>query len=221
MRKRKCPECGEKYQPTRPLQPCCEKEDCRVRYAIRHIEAKRKRQKMQLSKAERIAKAEDRKTIKLKLDKLKTPHQRRSELIQQAEKAVRDYRRVFELNKGSGCMSCGRSQQQVIGTDGWKPGGAFDAGHYHGKGARPNLRLTPDNIWLQCKSCNGGSAKYARKGATVAKQYRDNLVKEIGLARVEELDADDAPRHWTEEELLAIRNEYRAKHKELMKQLAP
>lgn len=215
MRPKKCPECGEKYQPTRQLQPCCDKDECKLSFAVRHAEVSRKRRQLRAAQAERVAAREDRKTVKLKLENLKTPQKKRSELIQQAEKAVRDVRRTEELLKGSGCISCGRSQQEVIGSDGWKPGGAFDAGHYHGKGARPNLRLEPDNIWLQCKSCNAGSSKYARKSATVSKQFRENLIAKIGLRRVEELDADDRPRHWTEDELISIRDANRAKLKEL------
>jgi hypothetical protein len=200
---RTCRVCRQPFQPVRCLQTVCSP-DC----AIKQSQAKR-------AKSERIAGIEDRKATAAKLEKLKTPQQKRAALIQAAEKAIRDYRRTYELMKGSGCISCGRSQQEVIGTDGWKPGGAFDAGHYHGKGARPNLRLTPDNIWLQCKSCNGGSSKYARKGATVAKQYRENLIIEVGLARVEELDADDLPRHWPDEELIQIIDTYKQKTKEL------
>lgn len=199
------------------MQPgrVCNAIECQARHAEEVIADRRKK----TAKAERIAAAEDRKTVKLKLNELKTPKQKRGERIQQAEKAVRDRRRTEELLKGSGCISCGRSQQEVIGTDGWKPGGAFDAGHYQGKGARPGLRLTPDNIWLQCKSCNGGSSKYARKGATVAKQFRENLIKEIGFARVEELDADDKPRHWTDEELIEIRDTNNAIYKQLLKEM--
>lgn len=207
-----CRICKEMFQPRKALQNVCSFE-CEVKLGIVMAE----RSKNRREKAERVAEVASRKLIKLKLEKLKTPHQIRSELIQQTEKAVRDYRRVYELKKGSGCISCGRSQRDVLGSDGWKHGGAFDAGHYHGKGARPNLRLTPDNIWLQCKSCNGGSSKYAIKGATVAKQYRENLIAEIGLDRVEELDADDKPRHWTIEELKAIKSEYKQKLKELTK----
>lgn len=209
---RKCRVCKADFQPSKPLQNICSFE-CEVQRGIILAE----RSKAKREKAERVAEAASRKIIKQKLEGLKTPKQKRASLIQQTEKSVRDYRRVYELKRGSGCISCGRSQHEVIGTDGWKPGGAFDAGHYHGKGARPNLRLTPDNIWLQCKSCNGGSSKFSRKGATVAKQYRENLIAEIGLARVEELDADDTPRHWTDEELIEIRDTNRAKLKELKK----
>ena len=202
---RTCRVCRQVFQPYKIMQQVCGP-DC----AIKQAQAKR-------TKADRIAGIEDRKTVKARLQDLKTPKQKRSELIQETEKAVRDRRRTEELKKGSGCISCGRSQQEVVGTDGWKPGGAFDAGHYLGKGARPNLRLTPDNIWLQCKSCNAGSSKYARKGATVSKQFRENLIKEIGLDRVEELDADDKARHWTDEELIEIRDTNKKLLKELRK----
>ena len=205
VRKNRCKYCKTEFVQLRPLAVVCSLE-C----AIKQAQAKR-------AKSERIAGIEDRKTVKARLQDLKTPKQKRSELIQETEKAVRDRRRTEELKKGSGCISCGRSQQEVVGTDGWKPGGAFDAGHYLGKGARPNLRLTPDNIWLQCKSCNAGSSKYARKGATVSKQFRENLIKEIGLDRVEELDADDKARHWTDEELIEIRDTNKKLLKELRK----
>ena len=207
---RKCRVCKSDFQPHRCLQQTCSYE-CEVKLGLVAIaKSKAKREKDC-----RVAEMAACKDIRIRKEALKTPKQKRKELIQQAEKSVRDVRRTEELQKGSGCISCGRSQQEVIGTDGWKPGGAFDAGHYHGKGARPNLRLEPDNIWLQCKSCNGGSSKYARKGAAVAKQYRESLIEILGVDRVEELDSDDTPRHWTDEELITIRDANRARLKEL------
>lgn len=200
---RKCRICKRDFQPVRPLQNVCS------------VECAQAKAKVDRAKAERVAEQVSRKVVRMKLEQLQTPHQRRSMLVQKAEKAVRDYRRIYLLLNGYGCISCGRSQQEVIGSEGWKPGGAFDAGHYHSKGARPGLRLTPDNIWLQCKSCNSGSSKYARKASTVAKQYRENLIKEIGIERVEALDADDESRHWTEEELIETIRIYRLKTKEL------
>ena len=199
------------------MQPgrVCNSIECQVSF----VEREREKQRKSKAKAERIAGIAERKTIRLRKEQLKTPSQRRSELIKQAEKEVRDYKRLSELLNGCGCISCGRSQSEVMGTDGWKPGGGFDAGHYHSKGARPGLRLEPDNIWLQCKSCNAGSSKYTRKRETVGKQYRENLIKKIGRDRVEELDADDKPRHWTEEELIATRDKYREKNKILREAL--
>ena len=47
--------------------------------------------------------------------------------------------------------------------------------------------------------------------------YRAKLVMEIGQAAVEALEKDKAPRKWTREELIAVRNEYRQKLKEMKK----
>jgi len=139
----------------------------------------------------------ERREHKKRVETLKT----RSDWIQDAEMWRRRRRRLEELAKGEGCISCGRSQIEVQGTESWKPGGSWDAGHFLGKGARPNLRLTLSNVWLQCKSCNGGSAKYARKQGTVSAAYRINLIAKIGLEAVEALEADHEPRHWTIDQL--------------------
>ena len=155
----------------------------------------------------------ERREIKVRKEKLRT----RSDFVQDAEKAVRDYRRTYELSIGSGCISCGKSQAEIQAAQGWKTGGAFDAGHFLSKGARPELRMEPTNIWLQCKSCNAGSFKYARKGLTVSQAFRDGLVSRIGLEAVEALEADHEPRKYTIEELKAITAEYRAKTREIRK----
>ncbi|WP_432783705.1 recombination protein NinG [Pseudomonas corrugata] len=155
----------------------------------------------------------ERREIKVRKEKLKS----RGDHMKDAEKAVRDYRRTYELSIGSGCMSCGQSQEEIKAAQGWKVGGAFDAGHYLGKGARPELRLEPNNIWLQCKACNSGSYMHARKGYTVSQGFRAGLIARIGLEAVESLEADHEPRKYTVEELKAITAEYRAKTRELKK----
>ncbi|EPA7797661.1 recombination protein NinG, partial [Pseudomonas aeruginosa] len=158
----------------------------------------------------------ERREIKVRKERLKT----HSDHIKDAEKAVRDYRRTYELSIGSGCISCGKSQDEVLAEQGWKTGGAFDAGHFLGKGARPEHRLEPSNIWLQCKACNAGSSKYARKGLTVSQGFREGLIERIGLDAVEALEADHRPRKYTNDELKAITAEYRAKLRELKKRTA-
>lgn len=155
----------------------------------------------------------ERKDIKVRKEKLKS----RGDHLKDAEKAVRDHRRTYELSIGSGCMSCGESQESILAAQGWKTGGAFDAGHFLGKGARPELRLEPSNIWLQCKACNSGSYMHARKGYTVSQGFRTGLIARIGLEAVEALEADHEPRKHTVDELKAITAEYRAKTKELKK----
>lgn len=153
----------------------------------------------------------ERREIKVRKEQLKG----RKDHLKDAEKAVRDYRRTYELSIGSGCISCGKSQEEIQAAQGWKTGGAFDAGHFLGKGARPELRLEPSNIWLQCKSCNAGSSKYARKGLTVSQGFREGLIERIGLEAVEALESDHEPRKYTVDELKAITAEFRAKVREL------
>lgn len=172
----------------------------------------------QLVEADKARKAKllesaNRKETRAKLEKLKS----RGAWLKEAKTAIQQARRLEELAKGSGCMSCGRSQREVVGTDGWKPGGAWDGGHFLSKGARPELALEPLNIWLQCKSCNAGSGKYARKGHTVNAAFRVNLIARIGLDAVERLEADHAQRHYSVEDLKHIKKTNQAKARELQK----
>ncbi len=205
-RKKTCrnPACACKFVPSRMGQSVCspacglaiaQENQPRARKALAEVELKE---------------------IKLRKEALKS----RSDHLKDAEQAVRDYRRLYELSIGSGCISCGKSQAEVLADQGWKTGGAFDAGHFLGKGARPELRLIPENIWLQCKGCNAGSSKYARKGLTVSQGFRAGLIERIGLEAVEALEADHEPRKHTVEELKAITAEYRAKTRQLKRAAA-
>ncbi|WP_460138222.1 recombination protein NinG [Pseudomonas sp. S2_A10] len=205
-RPKKCknPACGISFQPQRLGQAVCSPK-CALAIAPANSE--------RASKA--IAQL-GRREIKVRKEALKS----RGDHLKDAEKAVRDYRRTYELSIGSGCMSCGESQESILAAQGWKTGGAFDAGHFLGKGARPELRLVPNNIWLQCKSCNAGSSKYARKGQTVSQGFRTGLIARIGLEAVEALEADHEPRKHTVEELKAITADYRAKTRELKRAAA-
>ncbi|ANH98960.1 hypothetical protein A8L59_16570 [Pseudomonas koreensis] len=196
--------CGASFVPQRLGQAVCGPA-CALKDAPRNEQ-----------KAKKAIDQRNRREIEVRKEKLKT----RTDHLKDAEKAVRDYRRMYELSIGSGCISCGESQESIIAAQGWKTGGAFDAGHFLGKGARPELRLVPNNIWLQCKSCNAGSSKYARKGQTVSQSFRAGLIARIGLAEVEALEADHEPRKHTVEELKAITAEYRAKTRELKRAAA-
>ncbi|MGY2183298.1 recombination protein NinG [Pseudomonas agarici] len=202
-RPKKCknPECRASFVPSRLGQSVCSPA-CAIIDAPRHA-PKAKKALAQVGRAE----------IKVRKEALKS----RSDHMKDAEKALRDYRRTYELSIGSGCISCGLGQEEIRAAQGWKVGGAFDAGHFMGKGARPELRLTPSNIWLQCKACNSGSYMHARKGYTVSQGFRTGLIARIGLEAVEALEADHDPRKHTVEELKAITAEYRAKTRELKK----
>lgn len=201
-RRKRCPECRVMYAPARESQAVCGEIAC----AIAHAQSEKGKETARKSLAQ-----VERRDIKVRKEALKS----RADHLRDAEKAVRDYRRTYELSIGSGCISCGESQESILAAQGWKVGGAFDAGHFMGKGARPELRLTPSNIWLQCKACNSGSYMHARKGYTVSQGFRAGLISRIGLEAVEALEADHEPRKHTVEELKAITAEYRAKTREL------
>ena len=196
---RKCKVCRTEYAPTKPMQTVCGHE-CALSLAI----SKR-------AKAEKAAKVKEHREDKAKRESQKT----RSQWLAEAKKAIQKFRRLDELSMGSGCMSCGRSQKEVQGTDGWKPGGAWDGGHYMSKGARPELALEPLNIWLQCKSCNSGSHYHARKGYTVNASFRTNLIERLGIHQVEWLEGKHEAKHYDIDELKAIKAKYTALTKEL------
>ncbi|MDP9528515.1 recombination protein NinG [Pseudomonas protegens] len=200
----KNPACGEKFVPQRLGQAVC---SYLCGLAIKEVNQEKARKS--LAQVER-------REIQVRKEALKS----RTDHLKDAEKAVRDYRRIYELSIGSGCISCGESQESILAAQGWKTGGAFDAGHFLGKGARPELRLEPTNIWLQCKACNSGSYMHARKGYTVSQGFRAGLIARIGLEAVEALEADHAPRKYETEQLKAITAEYRAKTKELKRAAA-
>lgn len=110
------------------------------------------------------------------------------------------------------CISCDTLNPPM------KPGGQWDAGHFLGRGAYPELRYNEDNCHKQCKSCNGGSGKFAHKSRTVAQEYEERLAARIGPDRLEALKAPHPPAKWTREELREIRATYQAKLKQLQKE---
>lgn len=201
MKQKTCRFCKEKYTPSRPMQPCCDKFECKCSFVSYHIKKQREKKAKQ-----------DRQDLKLRKEAIKTIPQ----LKKEAQKWTNQSRRLEELQKGRGCISCGRTQEEVEREDGWKPGGAWDAGHFMSVGHMPSKRYLHANIWLQCKSCNAGSGKYARKAATVSKAYEENLVAIIGREAVEELKRDDGPAKFTREQLIEIIATEKARCKALM-----
>lgn len=158
----------------------------------------------------RNAKKAERESIRVRKDALKS----RADRLAEAKVAMQAMRRLEELAKGRGCMSCGRSRQEVEAGE-WRPGGYWDGGHFKSKGAFPELALEPLNIWLQCKSCNAGSGKYARKGYTVNASFEANLAAAEGQALVDWLNGPHAPKHYDIDDLRAIVAQCKAKLKDL------
>jgi hypothetical protein len=143
------------------------------------------------------AKRAERQSVKARKEKLK----RIPDLIREAQTAFNAFIRARD--KGKPCICCGRFPEGSALT-----GGDWDCGHYRSTGSASHLRFHEDNAHRQLKVCN-------RHGAGRAVDYRIGLIARIGLARVEALEASNEPHKWTREELIAIRDTYRAKLKAL------
>jgi hypothetical protein len=136
----------------------------------------------------------DRVATKAALEKLKTL----SDWIKDVQRVFNAY--VRERDRDQPCICCGRDKTAASGlySHGW------DCGHYRSTGSAPHLRFHEDNAHRQLVYCNRD-----RSGNAV--EYRAGLIARIGLARVEALEADQTPRHYTIEDLKRIKAEYRAK----------
>lgn len=146
----------------------------------------------------RQAKKAERASIKARKEAIKTI----PDYIKEAQHAFNAY--VRARDSAQPCICCGRTQEAGYGTaaHGW------DCGHYRSTGSASHLRFNEDNAHRQLVICN-------RHGAGRAVDYRRGLIHRIGIDRVEALESSNTPHKWTREELIAIRDTYRAKLKEL------
>lgn len=205
---RKCKVCPAKFAPIRPFETWCSPECALAILKVKQDKAAKKKVSdgRKAAKAERIA-------DKAKREALKS----RSEWIQDAQKEFNRYIRLRGHSLGHTCISCQKPRHEIEGAQGWKPGGCWDAGHFVSVGSNETLRFTEDNCWLQCKACNAGEGKYARKSQAVKVAYEANLRALIGDERVDALLGPHPLAKWTIPELKEMRNTYRARANELAK----
>ena len=142
---------------------------------------------MAKKKRENIEKAADRQ----KRESLKS----RSQWLREAQTAFNAYIRVRDEKEP--CISCGRHHQ-----------GQYHAGHYLSTGARPELRFEPLNVHKQCQPCNTHL-----HGNLIL--YRVNLIKKIGLEKVEWLEGHHEPKHYSIDDLKQLIAKYREHTREL------
>jgi hypothetical protein len=135
---------------------------------------------------------QERKETRERKQALKT----RSDWLKEAQIVFNQFVRLRDQLAGHACISSGRPLD-------WS-GNAVDAGHFRSVGSAPHLRFNEDNCHAQSKHDN----QYKSGNAI---DYRIGLIARIGLARVEALEADQTPRHYTIEDLKRIKAEYRAK----------
>ena len=143
----------------------------------------------------RQAKKAERESVKKRKEAIKTI----PSLIREAQVAFNAWVRARDFTQP--CISCDAPPPDLSGLHAGR-----DAGHYRSTGSASHLRFHPDNCHAQCVHCN-------RWGAGKAVDYRIRLIRRIGPARVEELEADNTPHKWRREELISIREQYREKLK--------
>jgi len=182
-----CRICREKFTPSRPMQPVCASFECQVSYASRAAQKAAQARKAKEARADRIKREQIKPTSKLR---------------QEAQAAFNAFIRARDLFAGHSCICCGKPFEPE------KFGGSVDAGHYLGRGSHPNLSFDERNVHAQRKNCN-------RPGGTTAAQFRLGMIARIGLAAVEALEADTTPRRYRADDYRRIRDEYRAKLREL------
>lgn len=187
FRRTRCPHCKGKMEQGVRIHP-----ECIDAYAeAEEAKAKRKAEK-QARAAAKVERAETRR----RKEAIKTI----PELIKEAQHAFNAY--IRERDREQPCICCG------VHLGSGEVGGAYDAGHYRSVGSASHLRFNEENCHAQRKQCN-------RYGAGRAVDYRIGLIRRIGLGKVEALECDNSPHKWTAAELIAIRDHYKAKLKEM------
>ena len=102
---------------------------------------------------------------------------------------------IRNRDKKDPCISCGRHHT-----------GQYHAGHYKTVGGHPALRFSEDNCHKQCSVCNN------YKSGNLS-EYRSNLLKKIGLERVEWLEGPHEPVKYTIEDLQEMLVKYQSLNK--------
>ena len=145
-----------------------------------------------------LQQVKERKADAAKRERMKT----KGQWVIEAQAAFNAYIRLRD--QGKPCICCGRP---TAGDP-----NSVDAGHYRSRGSAPHLRFDERNTHSQLKRCNRYHFDIAG--------YRSGLIERIGLDKVQALEADQTPRKYTADELKAIRDEYRAKARELKREAA-
>lgn len=184
VKTKKCKVCPERFEVFNSLQFVCSV-NCALVYAKKETEKNRKAE------------------TKAAKEKLKT----NSQWIKEAQVEFNKFIRLRD--SGDSCISCSRVEKDIENH----VGGKWDAGHYKTRGAYPELRFEEYNCHKQCKKCNGGAGRFSKKDRSVSERYRANLIKKIGLKRVEWLEGPHEPKKYSIDEIKAIKQCYKDKCK--------
>ena len=162
---------------------------CRLQCSIDYATSKVARQRERLqAKAKREIKASEKAArAKHKADKERIKP--RGQWLKEAQSEFNKFIRLRDAKEP--CISCQRHHQ-----------GQYHAGHYLTVGAHPELRFNELNNSKQCSPCN-----LHLSGNLV--NYRINLIKKIGLDKVEGLEGPHDPAKLSIEDIKAIKIKYR------------
>lgn len=195
-KKKPCKVCQTEFKKVKPLQVVCSPYCAAIYVSQRN---QKKADKAFNKETKRL-----KETLKTKGDYIKEARIPYNKWVK-----LRDYK--------DPCISCSRTEEEIRAeTSVWQ---IWDCGHYLTVGGFPELRFEEDNTHKQCTKCNGGAGNFTRKNTTVTKEYRKNLIKKIGLERVEWLEGPHKPKKYTIEDLKGIKAKYMKKSKELLKQM--
>lgn len=117
----------------------------------------------------------------------------KGQLTKEAQQAFNAW--IRHRDHGKPCISCSALPAQ-------KRGGTMDAGHYRSTGSCPELRFDEHNCHAQCVRCNRDLS-----GNSV--DYRRGLIRRIGLAEVERIEAHNSPARLSKDDLRKLRDDYR------------
>ncbi|MEH4799087.1 recombination protein NinG [Atlantibacter hermannii] len=192
--RRKCIHCREWFHPVRDGQVVC----C---YECASAVGKEQTAKNQADamRAEKKRQREEEKEQRARQAERRQAVKPLSYFIKQAQQAFNEFIRYRDRHLP--CISCGRHHD-----------GQYHAGHYRTTGANPELRFDEDNCHKQCSVCNNHLS-----GNLTA--YRPELIAKIGQTRFDALMGPHKLPKWKRDDYIRIRDEYRAKLKELKQQV--
>lgn len=129
-------------------------------------------------------------------------HKEKLEAIKPKSEYLKDAQRFFNQyirarDEALPCISCGRHHQ-----------GQYHAGHYRTVGSAPHLRFSELNVHKQCAPCNNHLS-----GNII--NYRQRLIEKIGMAAVLGLEGENIPKHYSIDDIKAIKVKYKQITKEL------
>lgn len=189
-----CRVCRVKFVPSSPLAVVCG-----VPCAVEHGRAVTAKQKAKAQREERAVAKAQRALDRIKLEKMTPAKWWKAK----AKKAMHLFVRTRDAGKP--CASC-----DTVLVQAGRLGGDYDAGHFRSVGSAKHLEFDERNIFGQCKYCNDTLHSNPQ-------EYERRLRLLKGDAFVDELLADQAPRHYKAADYQAIEAHYKSKLAELKK----